>query len=258
MSKAVRVGLTAGTLESLLAVITAPVKSHVARPRRYRCGCRHLVLSRGQDVRRPSGHVSSQPCSDSSREGSHPVPLRWLEIRRHSLTKKGSDRERGSQLSTGGVALARRVGEQTRAFSLVIASNVPRTVETAIAMGFAVDDTMDMGGDAWGRAQAQLGDHTHWAWPQPFVRYAEIIAGGGPVSALAERQRQLWSAVTDRIGDGESALVISHGGLIELGCVAAVRGGDYAAWGTAFGHCEGILLAHDGRIFRLSELLRLG
>jgi broad specificity phosphatase PhoE len=184
--------------------------------------------------------------------------MRWLEIRRHADTKKGADRARGSHLSAGGVALARQVGEQTGGFSLVIASNVPRTVETAIAMGFAVDDIMDMGGDVWGPAQAQLGDHQYSAWPQAFVRYAEIIAGGGPVSALAERQRELWSAVADRIADGDSALVISHGGLIEPGVVAAVRDGAYAAWGTAFGHCEGVRLAHNGTNFRLAELFRLG
>jgi broad specificity phosphatase PhoE len=183
--------------------------------------------------------------------------MRHLEIRRHSLTKKGCSRGRGSHLSTDGVVLARRVGQQTGPFSLVIASTVPRTLETAVAMGFAVDDTMDMGGDAWGPAQAQLPDHQHWEWPQVFVRYAEIVADGGPVAALAERQRLLWCAVADRIDDSEAALVISHGGLIEPGLVAAVPNGDYADWGPAFRHCEGVRLAGDGAAFRLVEMLRL-
>jgi hypothetical protein len=33
--------------------------------------------------------------------------MRWLEVRRHSLTKKGPARGRGSHLSAEGVALAR-------------------------------------------------------------------------------------------------------------------------------------------------------
>jgi hypothetical protein len=36
--------------------------------------------------------------------------MRWLEVRRHSLTEKGAARGRGSQLSAEGVALARLVG----------------------------------------------------------------------------------------------------------------------------------------------------
>jgi hypothetical protein len=185
------------------------------------------------------------------------MPVPWLEIRRHSLTKKGAGRGRGSHLSADGVVLARQVGEQIGPFSFVLAGTVPRTEETAVAMGFAVDDTFDMGGDAWGPARAQLGDQDHWKWPQVFVRYAEIVAAGGPVTALAHRQWQLWSGVADRLGDGESALLISHGGLIEPGLVSAVPDGDYAAWGGAFRHCEGVRLAREGAAFRLVELLRL-
>ena len=36
--------------------------------------------------------------------------MRWLEVRRHSLTKKGAARGRGSHLSAEGVMLARLVG----------------------------------------------------------------------------------------------------------------------------------------------------
>lgn len=37
---------------------------------------------------------------------------RWLEVRRHSLTKKGPARGRGSHLSAQGVTLARAVGAE--------------------------------------------------------------------------------------------------------------------------------------------------
>jgi hypothetical protein len=36
--------------------------------------------------------------------------MRWLEVRRHSLTKKSSARGAGSHLSQEGVALARLMG----------------------------------------------------------------------------------------------------------------------------------------------------
>jgi hypothetical protein len=65
----------------------------------------------------------------------------WLEVRRHSMTRKGATLGRGSQLSQEGVALARVVGECLGQFAYVVASASPRAIETAIAMGLAVDDT---------------------------------------------------------------------------------------------------------------------
>jgi hypothetical protein len=70
--------------------------------------------------------------------------MRWLEVRRHSLTKKGPARGRGSHLSAQGIALARAVGAQLRPVAYVLTSASPRAIETAIAMGLAVDDTVQM------------------------------------------------------------------------------------------------------------------
>ncbi len=51
---------------------------------------------------------------------------RWLEIRRHSLTKKGPARGRGSHLSAQGVALARAVGPELGPAAYVLTSAAPR------------------------------------------------------------------------------------------------------------------------------------
>ena len=69
--------------------------------------------------------------------------MRWLEVRRHSLTKKGAARGRGSHLSGPGITLARAVGAGLGPVGYVVTSASPRAVETAIAMGFAVDDTVE-------------------------------------------------------------------------------------------------------------------
>ena len=61
--------------------------------------------------------------------------MKMLEIRRHSMRKEGG----GSQLSQEGVSLARQLGTSLGPFALVVTSVLPRTRETAIAMGFAVD-----------------------------------------------------------------------------------------------------------------------
>lgn len=61
--------------------------------------------------------------------------MKTLDIRRHSLRKDGG----GSQLSQAGVDLARRIGATLGPYAQVVTTPVPRTRETAIAMGFAVD-----------------------------------------------------------------------------------------------------------------------
>jgi hypothetical protein len=91
--------------------------------------------------------------------------MRWLEVRRHSLTKKDSARGRGSHLSAEGVVLARRVGESLGPFASVVASASPRAVETAVAMGFAVDDTMELPS---GYVRGEVGHHEQWRWPRPY------------------------------------------------------------------------------------------
>jgi len=69
--------------------------------------------------------------------------VREIGIRRHSCTKKGPGRGKGSHLSADGVALAHEVARRMGRFDLVFATAVRRTTETAIAMGHAVDDLLE-------------------------------------------------------------------------------------------------------------------
>jgi hypothetical protein len=69
--------------------------------------------------------------------------MRIIEIRRHSYTKKGNARGKGSHLSAEVIALAREIGNHIGPFDIVLTSYSPRTLETAIAMGFAVDEQLD-------------------------------------------------------------------------------------------------------------------
>jgi hypothetical protein len=58
--------------------------------------------------------------------------MRWLEVRRHSLTKKGAARGRGSHLSGSGVRLARGVGAELGAVAYVLTSASPRAIEPTL------------------------------------------------------------------------------------------------------------------------------
>jgi broad specificity phosphatase PhoE len=175
--------------------------------------------------------------------------MRTIEIRRHALTKKGADRGQGSQLSAEGVAQARRLGEHIGPFDRVLTSRVPRTLETALAMGFAVDDQLDVLGDIPAEVWDEIGHEERWQWPRAFVTFAETIARGGPTARLGQRQRAAWQQALESIPDGGSVLIISHGRVIEAGLVACLPNGDFENWGAPFQHGEGIRLAYQAGCF---------
>jgi broad specificity phosphatase PhoE len=168
--------------------------------------------------------------------------MRWLEVRRHSLTKHGPGRGRGSRLSAEGVALARRVGESLGPFAAVVTSASPRAVETALAMGFAVDDTVELPS---GYLPGEVDHHDQWRWSHPYRVYADLLARGGGLAAAADAHRRSWTGTVESVPDGAAALVVGHGGGIEPGLVACLPDADHRSWGGPFGHCDGARLAFD-------------
>lgn len=179
--------------------------------------------------------------------------MRWLEVRRHAPTKKGAGRGRGSQLSGTGVALARAVGAGSGPFASVVTSSSPRAVETAIAMGWAVDDTVDMPS---GYVPGEVEHHEQWAWARPYVRYAELIAEGGGLAAVAAEHRRIWIDVVGTVPDGGGALVVSHGGAIEPALVGCLPEADHGSWGAPFAHLDGVRLDFEDGRFARARLLR--
>src|SRR6266511_926934 len=168
--------------------------------------------------------------------------MRWLEVRRHSLTRKDSARGRGSHLSAEGVALARLVGESLGPFASVVTSASPRAIETAVAMGFAVDDTVELPS---GYVPGEVDRHEQWRWPRPYRTYAELLGRGGGLATVAEAHRRIWTSVVAAVPDGAAALVVGHGGGIEPGLVACLPDADYQSWGGPFGHCDGARLSFN-------------
>ena len=181
--------------------------------------------------------------------------MRHLEVRRHSFTKKGDARGRGSHLSGEGVRAARSAGAELGPLAYVAVSELPRTLETAIAMGFAVDDILPLGA---GYSTAEVAHHDQWTWPRPYVRYRELLDGGGPLADAARREFDVWRSAVDRIADGETALIVSHGGRIEPTFVVALPDADVAAWGPPFSHLDGVRIAFDADRVDLVAFYRFG
>lgn len=181
--------------------------------------------------------------------------MRYLEVRRHSLRKAGG----GSQLSQDGVELARRVGASIGPFARVATSVAPRARETAIAMGFAVDQELVTLIDEDAPA-AEFEASRWWEAPQPFVALAGIVRAGGPTLAFGRAVVTLWRDLVIALPDGGSALAIGHSGQLEVGLVTCFLEADHAAWGGQFACCEGARLSYEGDPPRFTdcEILRVG
>lgn len=172
--------------------------------------------------------------------------MRTLELRRHTMRGKP-----GQHLTQAGVTLARRVGETIGPFDRVITSTVPRAFETALAMGFAVDEELE--------ALAQMGeavDH-EIRWPATFGEIGRVMQQGGAAAKFGRRLARLLRDIALALPDGGAALIISHGGIVEAAAVACVPGADHAAWGDYCGYCEGVRLFFDGEQFVAADLLRV-
>jgi hypothetical protein len=69
----------------------------------------------------------------------------------------------------------------------------------------------------------------------------------------------MWRDILTSLPPDADALFVGHSGEIEAALIACYPRGDHAAWGEAFGACEGARLAFEGSppCFAILELLRL-
>jgi broad specificity phosphatase PhoE len=172
--------------------------------------------------------------------------MKTIEIRRHSIRSKP-----GQHLSQQGVTLARLVGQNLGPFDRVVTSTVPRAFETAIAMGFAVDEQNELMSGYSHAVEMEA------AWPLSLGQYAKIIQKGGAAARYANQLVDVYRQLADYLADGRAALVINHGGIVELGAVAAVPNADHAQWGPYFECCEGVRLFWADGTFVNAEILRV-
>jgi broad specificity phosphatase PhoE len=128
----------------------------------------------------------------------------------------------------------------------VLTSAAPRAIETAVAMGVAVDDAVDLPS---GYVPGEVGFHEQWTWAQPWVRYAELLGRGGGLAAVAGAHRAAWTRAVASVADGAAALVVSHGGAIEPTLVVCLPKASHEPWGALLGHCDGARLGFaDGSL----------
>jgi broad specificity phosphatase PhoE len=174
------------------------------------------------------------------------IGLRMIETRRHSIRLKP-----GQHLSQAGVELARRIGAGIGPFDRVITSTIPRAYETAVAMGFAVDEQLE--------SLTQLGEafEAEVAWDAGFPAYASAYRRGGVAAAMMQQHARLLTEVAAALPPGGSALIVSHGGIVEAGVVGCLPDWDYSGWSGPCSWCEGARLYFDGTRFIEAQVLRV-
>jgi broad specificity phosphatase PhoE len=172
--------------------------------------------------------------------------MRYLEVRRHTMRIKPN-----KHISQAGVIFARRVGEGMGSFDRVITSDLPRAFETAIAMGYAVDEQMKALSRIGSEVEAELD------FDADFGSFARVVRKGGAAAQYARRMAKRWLAVAVALPDGGHALMVSHGGIIELGAIGCLPDANHAEWGAGCNYCEGVRLHFDGKTFVDVEILRV-
>ena len=137
------------------------------------------------------------------------------------------------------------------AFDKVYTSTVPRAFETSIAMGFAVDQQIEL--------LASMPEDVEVFFDEGFGRFSSYIRQH-PSSVVANFARELAEfhlEVARSLQEGGTALLVSHGGFIEASAVRCVPGVDHETWGPSCNYCEGVRLTYDEGTFKKCEILRV-
>ena len=172
--------------------------------------------------------------------------MRILEIRRHAMRKKP-----GTHLNQAGVSLARSVGSIAAGYSQVFTSLKDRGYETAIAMGYSVDYQIKELGMLPESVSHEI------SWPCSFSEISNICSHKQLSNTFALEQANLWEKIVKQLPDNEKCLIISHGGILELGAVILSAEESFEKWGGAIGYCEGLRFIYEDSKFYLDEVLRV-
>lgn len=173
--------------------------------------------------------------------------MREVEHRRHTRRDPG-----GVHLSREGLEIARRVAPTLGRFDRVISSPVPRAVETVEAVGLSVDAVLPelaLVPDEVARVLEALP-------PRSFGDYVRLARRRRVLAEYAREQAELMRQELERLPDGARLLIVSHGGVIELGAAAA-RPHDALGFGETAGFLEGVRLGLDGGEWVRGEVLRV-
>ena len=172
--------------------------------------------------------------------------MKTIEVRRHSIRNKAGD-----DLSEQGLALARLVAAETGPFQYVVTSTVPRAYRTALAMGFKVDAQVDLLNTYGDAVEAEI------PWPADFSQYTAPLRHAGAPARYARRLTEFFTQLAASLPEAGATLVVTHGGVVEIGAVACLPDADHTGWGDYVDCLEGVRLFWEDGKFVKAEVLRV-
>jgi broad specificity phosphatase PhoE len=136
-------------------------------------------------------------------------------------------------------------------FDRVVTSTIPRAFETAIAMGYAVDEQIEQLGMMSEAVTATI------QWDAGFTAWLKATQNSSLVAQYTQAMADLLRAIVRTLPEEGRALIISHGGIVEAcvaGCMpASTRFVDDAACA----YCEGARLTFNEGVVTHFEILRV-
>lgn len=171
--------------------------------------------------------------------------MKTIEHRRHSI--RGDD----GHLIQSGVDLARKVGSTMDSFDYVITSHLERTYETAIAMGYAVNEIVEDLGSYDDRVLTEFNLET-----LTFPIIHDVLTRKTFTYRFAQRQADLLLKISSRIHENQKLLIVSHGHSIDIPFVFLFPNEDHNSLGPLFNYCEGFRIQIEDEKITNFELLR--
>lgn len=147
-------------------------------------------------------------------------------------------------ISEEGLKKAQEIGKNLPTFDTVLSSASIRSIETTIAMGYAITDTIDFK-DAVPKVASTEEEQQGF---DTFIGYFHSI-NNSPY--FKEFNTNLVTLLTNKLSPYKSndrILLVSHGGVIETSTIGFLPSLNYSEWGSNVIHCHGVkLLFKDGK-----------
>ena len=174
--------------------------------------------------------------------------MKIIEHRRHSIRDKIHN---GIHLIQPSVDLSRKVGSTMDQFDYIITSPKERAYETAIAMGYAGNEIVEVLGSYNDDIAKEFTFET-----LTFPQIAELLNQKTFTYQFAQQQANLLLKLSSKIKDGKKLLILSHGGVIDIPLVFLFPYEDHSSWGSLVSYCEGYRIQIEGDKFNNFEILR--
>lgn len=139
-----------------------------------------------------------------------------------------------------------------RPYALVISSPRERARETATIIADRVDKAETMLDVAPDQAITQA----QYDSLRSQQAVAELIQVSASARRFADEQLSLWDRVAGRVPEGESALLVTHGGNIELAAVLLATRIGAEIGPLPLSYCDGVRVRYDGGRPEALERLR--